>query len=146
MARKSRSVSDDERMIGKLNALMKHKPSDRAEPLREAEPEPEPDGECVVCHGPLVVNETREFDPRLGPLIIGPGSRNQYSTVHHGWYCEWCGIRYHHLPSRPACRQVRPSRRRTSQENAPTKWSGLFLLPHDGDAVPGTVLDDEIAH
>jgi len=51
-------------------------------------PKPEPAGECVVCRGHLL------------PDISERG--------HDGWYCEKCGLRYHHLPSRPPERRVRP--------------------------------------
>lgn len=52
---------------------------------------------CVVCKEPLTVQEYHVFDPTTGPLIIGPGSRGQFSK-RTSIYCENCGLEYHHLP------------------------------------------------
>lgn len=57
-----------------------------------------PTGICAVCGGKVVDKVTREYRGDPMRMIIGPGSRNQMSTVHHGWYCIACGIRYEFLP------------------------------------------------
>ncbi|HTP56882.1 MAG TPA: hypothetical protein VMJ72_01220 [Candidatus Paceibacterota bacterium] len=51
--------------------------------------------ECVVCHGKL--------EPEMVSLPFTRGT--QYGPAptekQDGWYCVNCGLRYHHLPSRP---------------------------------------------
>jgi len=70
----------DERSAGAVAPVAR---MDLDEMLERAkgDPKPEPAGECVVCRGQLL------------PDIKADG--------HDGWYCERCGLRYHHLPSRP---------------------------------------------
>ncbi|HUO75671.1 MAG TPA: hypothetical protein VMU12_02030 [Candidatus Paceibacterota bacterium] len=58
-------------------------------------PEPEPAGECVVCRGQLVPDCRTE--PFTSSAVIGTPIRRHRD----GWFCENCGLRYHHLPSRP---------------------------------------------
>lgn len=43
----------------------------------------------------LVTSYTCEYDPKAGPLIIGPGSKDQFRMVkHQDCYCEACGLLY----------------------------------------------------
>ena len=53
---------------------------------------------CVVCRCEIVETFLMKFDSRHGPLIIGPGSRNQFSRVSNGLHCSGCGIKYAKLP------------------------------------------------
>ena len=59
-------------------------------------------GECVVCQGPIVKDVVREYDPMRGPPVIGPGSRQQFHSVTKGFYCDDCGVYYHHVPKKKA--------------------------------------------
>lgn len=58
---------------------------------------PETPHRCSVCGGEIVVDEWSEYlgDPML--MIIGPGSRNQFTT-RRAIYCKDCGVSYHRLP------------------------------------------------
>lgn len=47
---------------------------------------------CVVCKGRIVGKFEMAFDATIGPLIIGPGSRNQYRRVLKGYHCSNCKI------------------------------------------------------
>ena len=51
-------------------------------------------GTCVLCGGETVAKVTREYLGDPMHMIIGPGSANQMSTVHHGFHCVDCGHRY----------------------------------------------------
>lgn len=73
--------------------------------LREAErkrnepPRDDRTGACVFCKGKVVARVTREYlgDPRH--MIIGPGSKNQMSVIHHGFHCTKCGLKYEFPPN-----------------------------------------------
>jgi len=54
-------------------------------------------GDCRVCSGPIVREESRVYDPATGPPIFGPGSRQQF-RLKIILYCAACGLSYHHLP------------------------------------------------
>ena len=56
------------------------------------------DGKCVVCEGEIVEVIEKEFDPMSGPLIIGPGSRQQFHNVSKGYHCKKCGLKYAFIP------------------------------------------------
>ena len=43
----------------------------------------------------IIVNE---FDPRLGPAVIGPGSKQQHHDVSKGFHCTRCGLKYLFIP------------------------------------------------
>lgn len=80
-------MSDDRPAINAASALAVADPArTRAEQARK-DPPAEPVGECVVCRGQLA----QEQGPR--------GYASWFSSP--GWYCVRCGLRYHHLPSRP---------------------------------------------
>jgi len=53
---------------------------------------------CKVCDGEIVEVITYKYDPKTGPLIIGPGSKQQYRKVRHGFHCKKCGIVYAFVP------------------------------------------------
>lgn len=55
-------------------------------------------GKCVVCQGGIVEGIVQEYDTRLGPIVIGPGSANQLRERSDGFHCETCGLRYAFLP------------------------------------------------
>lgn len=43
----------------------------------------------------LVTSYTSEYNPRSGPFLYGPGSRDQFRMVkHQDCYCEACGLLY----------------------------------------------------
>jgi hypothetical protein len=83
-------MSDDGPPIKKAGAAEVIARPDLDDMLERARgnPKPEPAGECVVCRGPL----EQEQVPRRGYA-------SWFGTP--GWYCVRCGLRYHHLPSRP---------------------------------------------
>ncbi len=51
-----------------------------------------------MCRGVITDDTRKEFDPTMGAMIIGPGSRNQFHTVSHGYYCVKCGVKYQFVP------------------------------------------------
>ena len=53
-------------------------------------------GTCKLCSSKVKPDIVMEFNPSYGPMIIGPGSRNQFRRVHKGFYCtnEECGLIY----------------------------------------------------
>ena len=55
-------------------------------------------GKCVVCKGTLIEKIVRKFDASMGPVIIGPGSKNQYYEESEGFHCEDCGLKYEFIP------------------------------------------------
>ncbi|HXK36702.1 MAG TPA: hypothetical protein VJ553_03925, partial [Candidatus Paceibacterota bacterium] len=65
---------------------------------KDEPPEPQPAGECIVCRGQLVPDMRTPLYNRA--MLFGSSMPGQ----HDGWYCERCGIRYHHLPSHPPLR------------------------------------------
>jgi len=67
------------------------------EPREESE-EKEIVGSCMVCKGDIIKDVATEFNPMSGPLIIGPGSRQQFSEVLRGYYCTGCGLKYQFPP------------------------------------------------
>ena len=56
------------------------------------------DGRCVVCGGEIVEVVVSEYNPMSGPLIIGPGSVNQFREVSKGYHCKNCGLKYEFVP------------------------------------------------
>jgi len=56
------------------------------------------DGKCIVCGGEIVGEIIKEFDPKMGPLIIGPGSKQQFHNVDKGFHCKQCGLKYKFVP------------------------------------------------
>ncbi len=52
---------------------------------------------CVVCRGKIIEVTESEFDARTGPLIIGPGSVQQFQEK-TSYHCGQCGIEYRFLP------------------------------------------------
>ena len=56
------------------------------------------EGKCRVCGGVVTETYSKQYDPRSGPMIYGPGSRNQYNWTSSGLYCQDCGLSYHKLP------------------------------------------------
>ena len=56
------------------------------------------EGICVVCGGEIFELVDSEFDPRLGPAIIGPGSKQQHHDVSKGFHCTLCGLKYLFIP------------------------------------------------
>jgi hypothetical protein len=67
-------------------------------PLEAPAPTPR-EGVCVVCKGKVTETYSKVYDPRTGPLIIGPGSRSQYHWQTSGLSCASCGIKYAKLPA-----------------------------------------------
>lgn len=55
-------------------------------------------GVCRVCGGDIVEKIVHEFNPRSGPLIIGPASKEQFHDIHEGYYCNKCGLKYEFVP------------------------------------------------
>lgn len=62
----------------------------------------EPTGVCRVCGGEVVAKVTEEYHGDPMHRIIGPGARHQMRTVHHGWHCAGCGLKYEFVPTSPA--------------------------------------------
>jgi len=54
--------------------------------------------ECLACKSAIVEKIVSEFDPMSGPLIFGPGSRQQFRKVSKGFYCKQCGLKYEFAP------------------------------------------------
>lgn len=52
---------------------------------------------CSACGGDVVEETRREYDPSLGPPIIGPGYRHQQRRV-TAFYCADCGLVYRRPP------------------------------------------------
>jgi len=86
-------MSDDGppvREAGTAAAIVRPDADEMLERERGA-PKLEPAGECIVCRGQL--------EPDMVPVT---GTRfGQPLRQQDGWYCVRCGLRYHHLPSRP---------------------------------------------
>ena len=61
-------------------------------------PKEERTGTCVFCGGLVVGRISRKYYGDPMRRIIGPGSRNQMTTVHHGWHCQECGLKYEFPP------------------------------------------------
>ena len=64
---------------------------------------------CVVCGGDVLTVSSSVYDATSGPLLIGPGSANQFRTVtsHHTLRVSWppplpCGTQYGSAASCPA--------------------------------------------
>ena len=84
--------------------IIKKAPRDKASPLDRipeirfiGEKKTEPKvfkGACRVCGGDVMEKIVTKFDPKMGPMIIGPGSRQQFYDVREGYYCQSCGIKY----------------------------------------------------
>jgi len=63
-------------------------------------PEEQTDVTCIVCKiGKIVEVKTEEFDPATSPMIVGPGSRNQFQT-RTSLHCGICGVVYQFLPKK----------------------------------------------
>jgi predicted RNA-binding Zn-ribbon protein involved in translation (DUF1610 family) len=48
---------------------------------------------CTACGGDVVEQESSEYDPSTGPMVIGPGSKSQYKRT-TSYFCADCGIVY----------------------------------------------------
>lgn len=55
-------------------------------------------GECVVCKSEVIAKITSEYLGDFRHMIIGPGSKQQMSTTHHGFHCTKCGLKYEFPP------------------------------------------------
>jgi len=55
-------------------------------------------GKCAACGGPIVRQVSSEYHGDPMHLIMGPGSKNQMTTLVHLW-CDDCGIAYHKEPT-----------------------------------------------
>lgn len=54
---------------------------------------------CLVCHKEIVETFSVQYsDSMHRPVIIGPGSRDQFSRMSEGLHCSGCGIMYRYLP------------------------------------------------
>jgi predicted RNA-binding Zn-ribbon protein involved in translation (DUF1610 family) len=53
---------------------------------------------CIVCGGDIVEEIVSKFNPIHGPMIIGPGSRQQFHDVSEGYHCSSCGLKYEFPP------------------------------------------------
>jgi hypothetical protein len=80
-------MSDDRPAATAASAVVDLETERRAREEGRKPPEAQPAGECMVCRGQLV--------PEQRPA----GYASWFGAP--GWFCERCGIRYHHLPSRP---------------------------------------------
>ena len=49
---------------------------------------------CRYCGGMIVEKIVKKFDSTTGPMIIGPGSKNQFRKVSKGLHCQSCGLKY----------------------------------------------------
>ena len=58
------------------------------------------EGKCVYCGGDIVEEIIKTFDPTMGPMIIGPGSKNQFRETSEGFYCQNCGLKYKFVPKK----------------------------------------------
>lgn len=84
------------REVASLKTLPKLKENREEEEEARWKPKKESIGTCL-CKGDIVlcITYTSEFDPKSGPLIIGPGSRGQFKRLRHQeCFCESCGILY----------------------------------------------------
>lgn len=79
-------MSDDRPAIAAATAVADLDTERRLREEARKPPEAQPAGECVVCRGQLVAEQTLR------------GYASWFESA--GWYCERCGVRYHHLPSR----------------------------------------------
>jgi hypothetical protein len=59
----------------------------------------ETSAKCRVCGGVIVQQYGYVFDASMGPMIIGPGYRDQVRRVVKGVYCRDCRIAYFDVPS-----------------------------------------------
>jgi 3-polyprenyl-4-hydroxybenzoate decarboxylase len=57
-------------------------------------------GECVVCNSKIIAKITSEYLGDFHHMIIGPGSRQQMTTIHHGFHCTKCGLKYEFPPQK----------------------------------------------
>lgn len=48
------------------------------------------------CAGAIVRKYARRYDATSGPVIIGPGSKDQYYKALAATYCETCKVMYAH--------------------------------------------------
>lgn len=62
-------------------------------------PEDKRTGVCVFCQGKVIARMSREYFGDPMHMIMGPGSKNQFTTVHHGFHCENCGLKYEFPPN-----------------------------------------------
>lgn len=81
-------------------AALRKKMQGREQEREEAERRP-PKSEtasCMVCGGTVSGRYQHEFTDIGGHMILGPGSRHQYSWVFKGYHCTRCGLKYEFLP------------------------------------------------
>ena len=76
--------------------LRKEEEERKKKEVERWKPKKEQIGFCL-CRGPIVLltSYTSEFNPTSGPIIIGPGSRDQFRRVEHQkCFCAGCGLHY----------------------------------------------------
>ena len=54
-------------------------------------------GSRCSCGGDIVLHREHRYDPSTGPMIFGPGSKNQIRK-YESLYCDACGLKYQKLP------------------------------------------------
>lgn len=74
------------------------KDMEKLEKKKKAVPTPRV-GKCKICGGKVTESFFRRYIPETGPIIIGPGSKNQFTWSSTGLGCEDCGIAYRKLPN-----------------------------------------------
>lgn len=55
-------------------------------------------GRCVFCGNTVIAHVVQELTCSPENVIIGPGSRSQYASVHKGFHCSECGLKYEFPP------------------------------------------------
>lgn len=63
-------------------------------------------GTCVFCGGKVTEDFVQKFDASSGPMIIGPGSRDQFYWASTGLGCIDCGLAYKKLPKQQPGKHV----------------------------------------
>lgn len=87
---KKLTAEDIHRMIKESAERIKEDKRKRNEP-----PKDERTGSCVFCEGKVIARVTRVHH---GELRLG--GHNSMRTIHHGFHCTECGLRYEFPPKR----------------------------------------------
>lgn len=102
---KPKLYEPDEKALEHLKTLTPEKIRESIEDFKKTndwqksdEPRDNRTGTCMICQGKIVARVTREYHGDPMHMIIGPGSRNQMTTVHHGFHCTRCGLKYEFPP------------------------------------------------
>lgn len=98
---KNMTPEEHEEMRARVKKAMEERDQDEEDRQNQTGKYAPPKGVCVVCSGEVVAKVTREYRGDPMHQIIGPGGRNQMSSVHHGWHCVSCGLRYEFIPTGP---------------------------------------------